>query len=140
MSDRSRAIRYEGVDCVATSGDCRLRLVALQQARPRLEPWKYPQAGSIVAGACPALSAGTGEAKQMTLTSLQALTWSTVTGAVISALLLASGEPGLPDLSRLKRADPPANTAAALQSADSKQRAAPAVGATVNSAKTAAVR
>ncbi|HEX6705128.1 MAG TPA: hypothetical protein VF169_10240 [Albitalea sp.] len=40
----------------------------------------------------------------MTLTSLQALTWSTVTGAVVSALLLASGESGLPDVSRVKRA------------------------------------
>ena len=39
----------------------------------------------------------------MTLTSLQALTWSTVTGAVVSALLLASGESGLPELSRLLR-------------------------------------
>jgi hypothetical protein len=37
----------------------------------------------------------------MTLTSLQALSWSTVTGAVVSALLLASGEPGWPDLARL---------------------------------------
>jgi hypothetical protein len=39
----------------------------------------------------------------MTLSSLQALTWSTVTGAVLSALLLAAGETGLPDLSRLRR-------------------------------------
>lgn len=31
----------------------------------------------------------------MTLISLQALTWSTVTGVVVSALMLASGEPGM---------------------------------------------
>jgi hypothetical protein len=41
----------------------------------------------------------------MTLTSLQALTWGTVTGAVLSALLLAAGETGLPDLNRLRRGD-----------------------------------
>jgi hypothetical protein len=41
----------------------------------------------------------------MTLSSLQALTWSTVTGAVLSALLLAAGESGLPDLNRLRRGD-----------------------------------
>jgi hypothetical protein len=41
----------------------------------------------------------------MTLTSLQALTWGTITGAVVSALLLASGESGLPDWSRLRRGD-----------------------------------
>jgi hypothetical protein len=41
----------------------------------------------------------------MTLTSLQALTWSTVTGAVVSALLLASGESGWPELSRWRRSD-----------------------------------
>jgi hypothetical protein len=40
---------------------------------------------------------------RMTLTSLQALTWGTVTGAVVSALLLASGESGVPDWSRLRR-------------------------------------
>jgi len=39
----------------------------------------------------------------MTLTSLQVLTWGTVAGAVLSALLLAAGESGLPELSRLKR-------------------------------------
>jgi len=39
----------------------------------------------------------------MTLTSLQALTWGTVTGAVVSALMLASGESSWPDLSRLRR-------------------------------------
>jgi len=41
----------------------------------------------------------------MTLISLQALTWSTVTGAVVSALLLASGESGMPEWSRVRRAD-----------------------------------
>jgi hypothetical protein len=41
----------------------------------------------------------------MTLTSLQAVTWGTVTGAVLSALLLGAGETGLPDLSRLRRGD-----------------------------------
>jgi hypothetical protein len=41
----------------------------------------------------------------MTLTSLQAVTWGTVTGAVLSALLLAAGETGLPDLNRLRRVE-----------------------------------
>ena len=41
----------------------------------------------------------------MTLTSLQVLTWATVTGAVVSALLLAAGESGLPELNRLIRND-----------------------------------
>jgi hypothetical protein len=75
----------------------------------------------------------------MTLHSLQALTWGTVTGAVISALLLASGESGLPDLSRLKRADPP-RSVAAQQAAQPKQRPAPAVGAAGNGATPAAAR
>jgi hypothetical protein len=35
----------------------------------------------------------------MTLTALQALTWSTVTGAVVSALLLASQNSGISDRS-----------------------------------------
>ena len=39
----------------------------------------------------------------MTLTTLQALTWGTVTGAVLSALLLAASESGLPDFSQLRR-------------------------------------
>ncbi|MFL6661801.1 MAG: hypothetical protein ACJ8G7_06450, partial [Rhizobacter sp.] len=43
------------------------------------------------------------EPQGMTLTSLQALTWGTVTGAVVSALMLASGESSWPDLSRLRR-------------------------------------
>jgi len=46
----------------------------------------------------------------MTLTSLQALTWSTVTGAVVSALLLASGESALLDLSPVRRAATPSST------------------------------
>ncbi len=33
----------------------------------------------------------------MTLSTLQVLTWGTVTGAVVSALLLAAGGAGLPD-------------------------------------------
>ena len=41
----------------------------------------------------------------MTLTSLQTVTWGTVTGAVLSALLLAAGETGLPDLNRLRRGE-----------------------------------
>ena len=41
----------------------------------------------------------------MTLTSLRALTWGTVAGAVLSALLLAAGESGLPDWNRLRRSD-----------------------------------
>ena len=43
---------------------------------------------------------------RMTLNSLQALTWGTVTGAVLSAVLLAAGESGMPDVSRVRRADP----------------------------------
>ena len=46
----------------------------------------------------------------MTLTSLQALTWSTVTGAVVSALLLASGESALLDLSPARRDATPSST------------------------------
>ena len=42
----------------------------------------------------------------MTLTTLQALTWGTVTGAVLSALLLAATESGLPDFSQLRRTGP----------------------------------
>jgi hypothetical protein len=41
----------------------------------------------------------------MTLTSLQTVTWGTVTGAVLSALLLAASETGLPDLNRLRRGE-----------------------------------
>jgi hypothetical protein len=51
----------------------------------------------------------------MTLHSLETLTWGTVTGAVVSALLLASGEAAWPELSRWQRdlsgltaGDPPA--------------------------------
>lgn len=40
----------------------------------------------------------------MTLTSLQALTWVTVTGAVVSALLLAAVESGMADFGQLRRA------------------------------------
>lgn len=36
----------------------------------------------------------------MTLISLQALTWSTVTGVVVSALMLASSESAIADASR----------------------------------------
>ena len=42
----------------------------------------------------------------MTLISLQALSWGTVTGAVVSALLLASGEVGGPEWSRLRLIEP----------------------------------
>jgi hypothetical protein len=42
----------------------------------------------------------------MTLISLQALSWGTVTGAVVSALLLASGEVGTPEWSRLRHIEP----------------------------------
>ena len=59
----------------------------------------------------------------MTLTSLQTVTWCTVTGAVLSALLLAAGETGLPDLSRLRRGEtavrpalPAESTGSAMQS------------------------
>ncbi|HUG26336.1 hypothetical protein [Piscinibacter sp.] len=39
------------------------------------------------------------------MSSLQALTWCTVAGAVVSALLLAAGESGLPDRSHPQRRD-----------------------------------
>jgi hypothetical protein len=58
----------------------------------------------------------------MTLSSLQALTWGTVTGAIVSAILLAANEPGWPELSRLRRSDasrPPTATPAS-----GKQRSA----------------
>lgn len=41
----------------------------------------------------------------MTLNALQALTWSTVAGAVAGALLLASVESNFSDWSRSRRAD-----------------------------------
>ena len=41
----------------------------------------------------------------MTLMSLRALTWGTVTGAVLSALLLAAIEGGWPDLARQRPGD-----------------------------------
>jgi hypothetical protein len=41
----------------------------------------------------------------MTLTSLQALTWTTVTAAVVSALLLASAESRFSDWPRVRRAE-----------------------------------
>jgi hypothetical protein len=47
----------------------------------------------------------------MTLSSLQALTWCTVAGAVASALLLASGDSGLPDGPRQRHHDAAPRTA-----------------------------
>jgi hypothetical protein len=41
----------------------------------------------------------------MTLHSLQALTWGTVTGAVVSALLIASGESAWPEFGRWRRSE-----------------------------------
>jgi hypothetical protein len=64
----------------------------------------------------------------MTLISLQALSWGTVTGAVVSALLLASGESALPDWPRLRRAEALPRPAT-VQSGTSAQRSAPAVRA-----------
>ena len=49
--------------------------------------------------------------KKMTLSSLQALTWCTVTGAVVSALLLAASESGLPDTSPMQRRNVAVRTA-----------------------------
>ena len=43
----------------------------------------------------------------MTLTSLKAVTWSTVTGAVVGALLLASTEAHLLPWSSMRRAETP---------------------------------
>jgi hypothetical protein len=64
----------------------------------------------------------------MTSTMLRALTWGTITGAVVSALLLASGEPGLPDLSRLHPGDAiPRSSARPRAARPAKpERAAPA--------------
>ena len=70
----------------------------------------------------------------MTLSSLQALTWGTVTGAVVSAILLASGESTWSELPLLRRNDarPPANqpTPSARKDdasrADGPRRSAPA--------------
>lgn len=41
----------------------------------------------------------------MTLNALQALTWSTIAGAVVGALLLASVETNVSEWSRVRRAD-----------------------------------
>jgi hypothetical protein len=53
----------------------------------------------------------------MTLHSLQALTWGTVTSAVVSALLLAAGESAWPELTRWRggAAQPPASEPAAME-------------------------
>ena len=53
----------------------------------------------------------------MTLASLQALTWTTVCGAVASALLLASLESRTPEWSRLKRAQVASRTPSAAPEA-----------------------
>jgi len=58
----------------------------------------------------------------MTLTSLQALTWSTVTGAVVSALLLASTESGLSELSRLRGRDGASRTTPPTQPSAAGER------------------
>ena len=58
----------------------------------------------------------------MRLTTLQALTWGTVAAAVLSALLLAAGESGLPDLSRLHLGDAAARPSTAR---DASPRALP---------------
>ncbi|RQP24004.1 hypothetical protein DZC73_11700 [Albitalea terrae] len=55
-----------------------------------------------------------GRYKNMTLNALQALTWSTVAGAVAGALLLASVESNFSDWSRTRRA----NTEPRLGNAD----------------------
>ena len=62
----------------------------------------------------------------MTLHSLQALTWCTICGAVVCALLLASGESSWPDLSRVRRADAPPPLAGEPNAADRKKAPAPA--------------
>ena len=73
----------------------------------------------------------------MTWSSLRALTWGTVTGAVASALLLAASESGLPELSRRPRADQPATD---NRTVPPKQRPARATGAAPSSARTSAGR
>lgn len=73
----------------------------------------------------------------MTWSSLRALTWGTVTGAIASALLLAASESGLPELSRRPRADQGATENPAGQP---KQRPARAAGAAPSSARTSAAR
>ncbi len=76
----------------------------------------------------------------MTLTSLQALTWGTVTGAVLSAVLLASGESALPDWSRLKRTEPGTRVNTEPPSVKAKQRSAAAAPAAPNAARNAGAR
>jgi hypothetical protein len=58
----------------------------------------------------------------MTLISLQALTWGTVTGAVVSALLLASGEVGVPEWSRMRRSEPSVRPSLPISSAHAEER------------------
>jgi len=55
----------------------------------------------------------------MTLNALQALTWSTVTGAVVGALLLASVETNFSD-SRGRRAETPQRSASTELTAQRK--------------------
>jgi hypothetical protein len=61
----------------------------------------------------------------MTLNALQALTWSTVTGAVVGALLLASVDSNFPDWSRTRRAsaEPHLGNADAAGQRKSQERA-----------------
>lgn len=61
----------------------------------------------------------------MTLASLQALTWTTVSGAVASALLLASLESRAPEWTRMKRADAPVRSLPVA--VDAKGHAAPRI-------------
>ena len=61
----------------------------------------------------------------MTLASLQALTWTTVSGAVASALLLASLESRTPEWSRLKRTEAPVRVLPV--SAEAKTHATPRI-------------
>lgn len=52
----------------------------------------------------------------MTLNALQALTWSTVTGAVVGALLLASIETNFTESSRARRTESSTRTTSAENS------------------------
>lgn len=64
----------------------------------------------------------------MNVPSLRAMTWATVTGAVLSAVLLAAGENRVPELTRLRHDDArpaSARTGEAASTLDRRRSAAP---------------
>jgi hypothetical protein len=80
MTDRSRAVRYEQPQHLACCLLSYSEWVGIRE----------PSAGEI---------------KQNDLDFAASVTWSTVTGAVVSALLLASSESAMSELSRLRHRD-----------------------------------